>query len=216
MHLPHTRHRTLLKRAGHRRRCAWRAESDGRFVSKLAATAPAPAPDSAALGGKPAASFYDRTEADGRFVTIAPGTVNAAPNSAQLEGHPASAFPLKGTDVTTTMTLPAGAVAAHSCTTTQLTVTGARVGDVAVLGFVGDVPAPPGLTFQPLKVASPDGMTLRMCNPTATPSPAARLSASGSSRCGDVTAAAATAQRRRASPCSASRQAGSRSTSASA
>jgi hypothetical protein len=149
-----------------------RAQSDGLFVSKAPGSVNA-APDSAALGGKPASSFYDRAEADGRFVGIAPGTGNAAPNSAQLEGHPASAFPLKGTDVTTTLNLDAGAVASHSCTTFAVTVAGAQVGDVAILGFVGAVAVPPGLTFQPLKVSSPDGMTLRICNPTNVASPAA-------------------------------------------
>jgi hypothetical protein len=149
-----------------------RAQSDGLFVSKAAAAANT-APDSAALGGKAASSFYDRTEADGRFVPIAPGTVNAAPNSAQLEGHTASAFPLKGTDVTSTLSLGAGAVPSHACTAFATTVTGAQVGDVAILGFVGAVAVPAGLTFQPLKVSSPDSMTLRICNPTNVGSPAA-------------------------------------------
>ena len=77
-----------------------------------------------------------------------------------------------GTDVTTTITGDAGTVAAHSCTTTSLAVAGAQVGELPVLAFVGSTPAPPGLTFQAIKVSSPDTLTLRYCNPTATDSPA--------------------------------------------
>jgi hypothetical protein len=51
-------------------------------------------------------------------------------------------------------------------------VAGAQVGDVPVMAFVGANAPPPGLTFQPLKVTSPDNMTLRLCNPTGSASSA--------------------------------------------
>jgi hypothetical protein len=80
---------------------------------------------------------------------------------------------LLGADVTGTITLAAGAVAAHSCTSIALDTAGAAVGQVPLLAFVGATPAPPGLTFQVLKVTSPGHMLMRLCNPTNTSSPAA-------------------------------------------
>jgi hypothetical protein len=77
-----------------------------------------------------------------------------------------------GTNITGTIHGDAGAVASHSCTTAELDAVGAQVGELPAIGFVGDTPAPPGLTFQPLKVGSPGHITLRFCNPTNTPSPA--------------------------------------------
>ena len=65
----------------------------------------------------------------------------------------------------------AGAVAAQSCTTAPLEAAGAQVGELPVMAIVGDTPAPPGLTFQLLKVSSPGHITLRFCNPTNADSP---------------------------------------------
>jgi hypothetical protein len=77
-----------------------------------------------------------------------------------------------GTNITGTIHGDAGAVAAQSCTTAELDAVGAQVGELPVIGFVGDTPTPQGLTFQPLKVTSPGHITLRFCNPTNAPSPA--------------------------------------------
>ena len=77
-----------------------------------------------------------------------------------------------GTDITGTISEPAGAVAAHSCLSADVTVAGAQVGDVPVMAFIGGASAPGGLTFQPVKVTSPDNMTLRLCNPMPTASSA--------------------------------------------
>lgn len=77
-----------------------------------------------------------------------------------------------GTDVTGTISEPAGAVAAHSCLSAGVTAVGAQVGDVPVMAFIGATPPPSGLTFQPVKVSSPDNVTLRFCNPTASASTA--------------------------------------------
>jgi hypothetical protein len=79
---------------------------------------------------------------------------------------------LVGVDVQGTIQAGAGAVAAHSCLTTPLTVGGARVGQLILLTFVGNVPAPQGLTFEPIKVSSANNATMRFCNPTNAPSPA--------------------------------------------
>jgi hypothetical protein len=79
---------------------------------------------------------------------------------------------LAAADIHGTIHGDAGAVAAHSCTTAPITLGGAQVGDVALLTFVGNVPAPPGLTFQILKISSPGNGTIRFCNPTTVASPA--------------------------------------------
>jgi hypothetical protein len=147
------------------------AQSDSRYVNKVQGTQDE-APNSAALGGKLANAFYDKNESDARFVNKVPGTTNQAPNSAQLEGHPASDFARVGTDVTGSINLTAGAIAAHSCLTTENDLTGARLGDLPVMAFVGDTPAPQGLVFEPIKINAPDHMTMRICNPTNSASPA--------------------------------------------
>jgi hypothetical protein len=79
---------------------------------------------------------------------------------------------LAGADIHGSIHGDAGAVAAHSCTTAAIDLGGAQVGDVALLTFIGDTPAPQGLTFQILKISSPDHGTMRFCNPTITASPA--------------------------------------------
>ena len=78
---------------------------------------------------------------------------------------------VKRADLIGTIHGDAGAVAAHSCTTSEADAGGARVGDLPVMAFVGNNPAPPGLVFEPLKITSANHMTLRFCNPTNFPSP---------------------------------------------
>lgn len=147
------------------------SQSDQRFVKNVPGTIDQ-APNAAALGGKDASSFYDKADSDLRFVTKAPGTSNQASDSAALDGHPGRDFALKGADVTGAISGAAGTVASHSCTTLGLSVSGAQVGDLPVLAFVGPTPVPAGLTFQLLKVSAPDSLTMRLCNPTNVPSPA--------------------------------------------
>jgi hypothetical protein len=91
---------------------------------------------------------------------------NVATNSLSLAD-------LVGVDIAGTINLAAGAVAAHSCTSFATIATGAAVGQVPLLAFVGGTPAPAGLTFQLLKVTSPGHILMRVCNPTNTNSPAA-------------------------------------------
>jgi hypothetical protein len=79
---------------------------------------------------------------------------------------------LAGADIHGLIHGDAGAVAAHSCTSAPIELGGAQVGDVALLTFIGDTPTPAGLTFQILKINSPDHGTIRFCNPTNNPSPA--------------------------------------------
>jgi hypothetical protein len=146
-----------------------KTQSDARYVNKVQGTVNE-APNAAALGGKDASQFLDKASSDARYVNIVPGTVNEAPNAAQLGGHAPSDFPLVGTDVTGSLTV--AAVPAHSCTTLETDVTGARLGDLPVIAFVGGTPAIPGLIFEAIKINSPDHMTLRVCNPTASASTA--------------------------------------------
>ena len=77
-----------------------------------------------------------------------------------------------GADITGTIHGDAGAVAANSCTTAPIDLGGAQVGDAAFITFIGNIPAPQGLTFEIIKVSSPDQGTIRFCNPTNAPSPA--------------------------------------------
>jgi hypothetical protein len=79
---------------------------------------------------------------------------------------------IAGADIHGTIHGDAGAIAAQSCTTANIDLGGALVGDVAMLTFIGNTPAPPGLTFQIIKISSPDHGTIRFCNPTVSPSPA--------------------------------------------
>jgi hypothetical protein len=87
-------------------------------------------------------------------------------------GAPGSPAQIIGTDITGSISGPAGLVAAQSCLTSSVTVAGALVGDVPLLAFVGNVGAPAGLTFQVLKITASDQGILRYCNPSNTASPA--------------------------------------------
>jgi hypothetical protein len=77
-----------------------------------------------------------------------------------------------GANITGTIHGAAGAIPAHSCVTTAITVGGATVGDAGMISFTGDVPVPAGLVFSFIKVTSADNATLRICNPTNSPSAA--------------------------------------------
>jgi hypothetical protein len=92
--------------------------------------------------------------------------------SGKIVDKSVSTADLDGADIHGSIHGDAGAVAAHSCVTADIVLGGARVGDVALLTFIGDTPAPPGLTFQILKVSSPGHGNIRFCNPTNAASPA--------------------------------------------
>jgi hypothetical protein len=92
-------------------------------------------------------------------------SVNVAKDSLSLAD-------LVGADVHGLIHGDAGAVAAHSCLTSDLEAGGAKVGQAVLLTFIGSTPAPPGLVFQPLKVSAPGHIALRFCNPTNSASPA--------------------------------------------
>ncbi|MEP6909932.1 MAG: hypothetical protein ABI896_05800 [Actinomycetota bacterium] len=77
-----------------------------------------------------------------------------------------------GADITGAINGDAGAVPANSCVTAAITMGGARVGDAAFITFIGNTPAPSGLTFEIIKVSAPDQGTIRFCNPTNVASPA--------------------------------------------
>jgi hypothetical protein len=77
-----------------------------------------------------------------------------------------------GANITGTIHGDAGAVAAHSCLTTDITVGGASVGEAGMISFTGNVPAPAGLIFEFIKVSSANHAILRLCNPTNVASPA--------------------------------------------
>jgi hypothetical protein len=79
---------------------------------------------------------------------------------------------LAGADITGSIHGDAGAVASHSCTTADIVLGGAQVGDVALLTFTGATPVPAGLTFQILKISSAGHGNIRFCNPTNAASPA--------------------------------------------
>jgi hypothetical protein len=90
----------------------------------------------------------------------------------KIADHTVSTADLSGADIHGTIHGDAGAIPAHSCVTADVALGGAKVGDLALLTFVGNTPAPAGLTFQLLKVSSAGHGNLRFCNPTASASPA--------------------------------------------
>jgi hypothetical protein len=98
---------------------------------------------------------------------LAPGAVR----SSKVLNDSLSLDDLVGADVSGSINV--GPVAAHSCLTFSVDVTGAEVGQVPYMGFIGSHPAPPGMVFQILKVSSPDSATLRVCNVTDVESTAA-------------------------------------------
>jgi hypothetical protein len=77
-----------------------------------------------------------------------------------------------GANITGTIHGDAGAVPAHSCVTTAITVGGATVGDAGMISFTGNVPVPAGLVFSFLKVTSAGNASMRICNPTNSASAA--------------------------------------------
>lgn len=97
---------------------------------------------------------------------------DGAVGTAKIANGSVTAADIAGADIHGSISLLAGAVAAHECLTTSVTLGGAQVGDVAFFSFTGNTPAPQGLTFQILKVTAPDEGTMRYCNPTNSASPA--------------------------------------------
>jgi hypothetical protein len=79
---------------------------------------------------------------------------------------------LVGVDIDGLLHGDAGAVPANSCVTAPLEAGGAQVGQAILITFIGAVPAPQGLVFEPIKVTSPGEAMLRFCNPTNVASPA--------------------------------------------
>jgi hypothetical protein len=97
---------------------------------------------------------------------------NGAVTGIKITNGSVSTADFSGADITGTIHGDAGAVAAHSCITAAITLGGAQIGDAAFLTFIGNVPAPPSLTFEIIKVSAPGQGTLRFCNPTNGASPA--------------------------------------------
>jgi hypothetical protein len=87
------------------------------------------------------------------------------------KGDPGVRAQVIGADVLTSITGVAGLVPVNSCFSMDLPLSGAQVGDVPLLAFVGATPVPAGLTFQVLKVSAANDSTLRLCNPTNSASP---------------------------------------------
>ncbi len=127
--------------------------------------------DKAITNGK----LADGAVTDSKLASAAIGAGKLAPNSvtgAEVAPGSLSTADLAGADSTSSLHGDAGAIAAHSCFTAEIDIPGAEVGDALFLTFVGDTPAPAGLTFQLLKASSPGHGDLRFCNPTNAASPA--------------------------------------------
>jgi hypothetical protein len=127
--------------------------------------------DKAITGGK----LADGAVTDSKLASGAIGVGKLAPNSvtgAEVAPGSLNTTDLAGIDFTGAIHGDAGAVAAHSCTTADIQLPGAEVGDALLLTFVGATPTPAGLTFQLLKVSSPGHGNIRFCNPTNVGSPA--------------------------------------------
>jgi hypothetical protein len=122
-----------------------------------------------ANGAVGTADLGDGSVANGKLADGAVTNAKLADNSVgsgKLVDHSISTADLNGADIRGTIHGDAGAVAAHSCVTADVLLGGAKVGDVALLTFIGDTPAPPGLTFELLKISSPGHGNMRFCNPT--------------------------------------------------
>jgi hypothetical protein len=74
---------------------------------------------------------------------------------------------IAGTDVTGSVSLPS--IPATSCLATSLSVSGAVVGQVAYLSWVGSTPPPNSVVTAPMKVTAPGMVTTRFCNVSAAP-----------------------------------------------
>jgi hypothetical protein len=104
---------------------------------------------------------------------IANGAISSVDvGDGQITNGAVTAADIAGADIHGSIHGDAGAVAMHECTTAAIDLGGAQVGDVAFFSFTGDTPAPQGLTFQILKITSPNEGTMRFCNPTNSSSPA--------------------------------------------
>lgn len=128
-----------------------------------------------ANGAVGTADLGDGSVANGKLADGAVTNAKLADNSVgsgKLVDHSVSTADLNGADIRGTIHGDAGAVAAHSCVTADVLLGGAKVGDVALLTFIGDTPAPAGLTLELLKISSPGHGNLRFCNPTNAASPA--------------------------------------------
>jgi hypothetical protein len=71
---------------------------------------------------------------------------------------------LAGTDFTGTYNI--ASVAGNTCVTQVLTVPGAKLGQFPLLAFEGDAALPRDLVITAIKVASPNGIRVKVCNPT--------------------------------------------------
>jgi hypothetical protein len=97
---------------------------------------------------------------------------NGAVTGIKITNGSVSTADFSGADITGAINGVAGAVPANSCTTLAIDLGGAQVGDAAFITFIGNTPAPQGLTFEVIKVSSPNQGTMRLCNPTNIASPA--------------------------------------------
>jgi hypothetical protein len=71
---------------------------------------------------------------------------------------------IKGVNVSGTLTL--AAIAASTCSLFDTTVSGAVLGQVPVLTFIGNTPLPSDLIVIPIKVSSAGHIRMKVCNPT--------------------------------------------------
>jgi hypothetical protein len=78
---------------------------------------------------------------------------------------------LAGADVSGAIDL--AVVPANSCELSEANVPGAVVGQFPIVAFYGDTPLPSNVTVQAIKVAAPNTVRLKICNPTNSASSAA-------------------------------------------
>lgn len=97
-----------------------------------------------------------------------------AVNSVKVQNNSLSLLDLVGADVSGAITI--SAVPANSCGQLIFSVAGARVGQVVLMAFRGDVVVPSGLVFMPLKVDAANSIRGRVCNvSTSASSPVSDL-----------------------------------------
>jgi len=85
---------------------------------------------------------------------------------ANIQNESLTLADIAGADVNKSVNI--SAFPAETCGDFNLNIPGAKVGDVVVWSFTGNLNLPPRLTVEPLKVVAADLVRGRVCNPTET------------------------------------------------
>jgi hypothetical protein len=94
---------------------------------------------------------------------------SSALSGSDIQNESLTLLDIAGADVNKSVSI--SAFPAETCSDFNLNVPGAKVGDVVVWSFTGNLNLPPRLTVEPLKVFAADVVRGRVCNPTESFTP---------------------------------------------